>query len=46
VLFAGAGLWLIYNVIALLWPILAGAIVALVGIVLVRRAIRGPRPSA
>ncbi len=45
VLFAGAGLWLIYNVIALLWPILAGAIVALVGVVLVRRAIRGPSPS-
>ncbi len=46
VLFAGAGLWLVYNVIALLWPILACAIVAFLGILLVRRAVRGSRPSS
>ena len=45
VLFVLAGLWLVYNVIAILWPILVAAIIALVGIYLVRRAIRGPRPS-
>ncbi len=46
VLFVGAGLWLIYNVIALLWPILVTAIVAIIGVILIRRAVRGPRPSA
>lgn len=46
VLFGGAGLYLIYQIISSLWPILAGAIIALIGLFLVRRAIRGPRPSA
>lgn len=45
VLFALAGLWLVYNVIALLWPILVAGVVALIGALLVRRALRGPRPS-
>lgn len=45
VLFVGAGLWLVYNVIAILWPILVAAILAIVGIFLVRRAVRGPRSS-
>jgi predicted PurR-regulated permease PerM len=45
VLFVLAGLWLVYNVIAILWPILVAAIVALVGIYLVRRAVKGHGPS-
>jgi hypothetical protein len=45
VLFVGAGLWLVYNVIAILWPILVAAILAIAGIVLVRRAVRGPGAS-
>jgi hypothetical protein len=45
VLFALAGLWLVYNVIALLWPILVAAVAAAVGDLLVRRALRGERPS-
>jgi len=41
VLFLGAALWLLYNLL----PLLAGAVVALIGIVLIRRAIRGLPPS-
>jgi len=43
VLFAGAALWVVYKVLLFLFPILAAAVVALIGIILVRRAIRAPR---
>ena len=45
VLFVLAGLWLVYNVIAILWPILVAALVAIVGIYLVRRSVRSQGPS-
>lgn len=45
VLFLGAALWLVYRVFLFLFPILAGAVIAAIGIVLIRRAMRGPRPS-
>ena len=45
VLFVGAALWLVYRVFLFLFPILAGAVIAVIGIVLIRRATRGPRPS-
>jgi len=41
VLFVGAALWLLYNLL----PLLAGLLVAFIGIVLLRRAIRNSRPS-
>ncbi|MCK6460519.1 MAG: hypothetical protein L6Q95_11575 [Planctomycetes bacterium] len=46
VLFTGAALWVVYKVLLFLFPILAAAVVALIGVVLIRRAIRGARPSA
>jgi hypothetical protein len=45
VLFVGAGLWLVYKVVLFLLPLLAAAVIAFLGIVLMRRSIRGPRPS-
>jgi hypothetical protein len=44
VLFAGAALWVVYKVVLFLFPILAAAVVALIGIVLIRRATRAVRP--
>jgi hypothetical protein len=44
VLFAGAALWVAYKVVLFLFPILAAAVVALIGVVLIRRATRGSRP--
>jgi len=43
VLFAGASLWVVYKVLLFLFPILAAAVVALIGVILVRRAIRAAR---
>ncbi|HEX5138698.1 MAG TPA: hypothetical protein VFY93_17130 [Planctomycetota bacterium] len=43
VLFVGAALWVVYKVLLFLFPILAAAVVALIGIILVRRAIRAAR---
>jgi hypothetical protein len=45
VLFLGAALWVVYKVVLFLLPILAAIVVALIGVVLIRRAVRGPRPS-
>ena len=45
VLFVGAALWLVYRVFLFLFPILAGAVVAVIGVLLIRRAMRGPRSS-
>lgn len=45
VLFAGAALWVVYKVLLFLFPILAAAVVALIGVVLIRRAVRPARPS-
>jgi hypothetical protein len=42
VLFAGAALWLVYRIFLFLFPILAGVVVAVVGVLLLRRAVRGP----
>lgn len=46
VLFAGAALWVVYKVVLFLFPILAAAVVALIGVVLIRRSIRAARPPA
>jgi hypothetical protein len=46
VLFVGAALWVMYKIVLFLFPILVAAAVALIGIVLVRRAIRTARPPA
>ncbi len=46
VLFSGAALWVVYKVVLFLFPILAAGVVALIGVILVRRAIRSARPIA
>jgi xanthine/uracil permease len=47
VLFAGAALWVVYKILLFLFPILAAVVVALIGVVLIRRAIRSAaRPPA
>lgn len=46
VLFTGAALWVVYKVVLFLFPILAAAVVAFIGVVLIRRAIRSARPAA
>jgi len=46
VLFVGAGLWLIYKLVSALLPSLAAGLVALVGLVLIRRALRSSPPSS
>jgi hypothetical protein len=45
VLFAGAALWVVYKIVLFLFPILAAAVVALIGVVLIRRAIRARPPA-